>query len=212
MSAALSAAATMMCAGTPQAHADATLSPGDKITIGESNCSLGFFATNVQNDPLAVTAGHCADNVGQDVMVDGNRVGIVAALMRDNITFNNYGIAVLRLSRRVNLQNPVYTAVGNPVPGDHVTKYGYRTGVTDGTVLDVNINPLDANNAFAYADLYVDHGDSGGPWVVNGRLAGIEIGARTVGGQVLAVGFPIDNVIAVARTSQNWGIGFDVIG
>ena len=58
---------------TPE-YAD-TLTAGQGILIGDGLCSIGFFGTNADGDRLAVTAGHCAEGVGDEVL--GGRRGVV---------------------------------------------------------------------------------------------------------------------------------------
>jgi hypothetical protein len=61
------------------------LAPGTELNIGNGRCSLGFLATNNAGDRLAVTAGHCADNVDERVYShNGNLIGEVVYHMPDD--------------------------------------------------------------------------------------------------------------------------------
>jgi hypothetical protein len=71
----------------PSARADVGLAPGTELNIGDHQCSLGFLATNDDSDRLAVTAGHCADDVDQRVYShNGNLIGSVVHHAPNNLT------------------------------------------------------------------------------------------------------------------------------
>jgi hypothetical protein len=95
---ALAAALLAAMSATPAAHAAVGLSPGLGITIGKTSCSLGFLATNADNDPLAVTAGHCATSAGQKAYSRGTVIGRVVHNTSDDTHNQIFGVTVIELS------------------------------------------------------------------------------------------------------------------
>jgi hypothetical protein len=108
---------------------------------------------------------------------------------------------------------------GPPRSGDYVTKYGARTDKTDGTIVDVVIDPNFPELSRLSATLVGLPGDSGAAWVGNSdygpKLLGINVGytAGANGGYGEAVGFPINELIALLKeNAPTLGRGFIPIG
>jgi hypothetical protein len=204
----------------PAAAADVGIFPGMELNIGEHRCSLGFLATNDNGDRLAVTAGHCADDVDQDVYShNGNRIGTVAHHTPDRFDDRSYGVTVVRLFSNTYTADAYFTKFGDPSVGDYVKKYGARTDKTDGKITSIDSYPDLPWNSRMEATMVGLPGDSGAAWVGNGengpKLLGLNLGntTRPDGGYGFALGFPIRSLIAlVKRNSPKWGVGFIPVG
>lgn len=164
------AAALIFGAGT--ARAAPTLSVGMGIAIGDGMCSLGFFAYNADHDRLAVTAGHCATDSGQQVStLGGAPIGTVVSWLDDadpdrDGRYNNTdprGYSLIQIDDRWTIE-PFFADAADPEVGQQVWKFGERTGQTGGTVTDI----VNADEAPRYqlieARMVVLGGDSGSPW------------------------------------------------
>ena len=221
--AAAAAAAFMFVAASPMPTAAASvgLAPGTKLFFrGGGECSLGFLATNAAGDRLAVTAGHCANDVDQEVLSEhGNRIGWVAHHTPDKIAAGVYGVTLINLSGNTYTADAYFTQFGNPSVGDHVAKFGARTDKTEGTVVDISVDPDHPWRSQMESTLVGLPGDSGSAWVGDGAkgpvLVGLNIGhtIRKDGGYGFAIGFPIRSLIAVVKAnSPHWGPGFTPVG
>lgn len=205
----------------PVAQARVGLLPGTELNIGSGQCSLGFLATNSAGTRLAVTAGHCADDV--DVKVyshDGTLIGTVCHHTPDRMADGLFGVTLICLSDRTYTADAYFTKFGNPAVGDYVKKYGIRTDKTEGEITKIHTDSDNPRNSRMEATLVGLPGDSGSAWVGNSggagpKLLGLNIGhtTRSDGGYGFAIGFPIHSLVAlVKKNSPRWGQGFIPVG
>src|SRR3981189_3514911 len=118
------------------------------IDIGKHRCAVGFFGFNGRGDRLAITAGHCSDQIpNQPVHADnGVQIGEVVAWKQDaedggGKLNGSRGYTVFLVYARFSL-DPFFTSVSTSVKnGDYVSKYGERTGRTNGYVRAVTPVP-----------------------------------------------------------------------
>jgi len=185
------------------------LRPGSALDIGNYECSMGFLATNDAGERLAVTAGHCAQNVGQQVHShDGTLIGEVVQHIPDDFDHESFGVTVIRLSANTYTADAYFTSFGNPEVGDGVTKYGVRTDKTDGKVTTVDISPERPGHSLMESTLVGLPGDSGAAWFSDAgkgpKLLGLNIGytKRADGGYGFAFGIPIDSLIALIKQNS----------
>jgi hypothetical protein len=210
MSRAALAAATItaaMVTAAPVANAATvvTVAPGDGIVIGTKSCTLGFFGTNADHRRLAVTAGHCADGIGQAVRdSSGHRIGRVVAHADDSATARGpFGATVIALSNSVQKTTDV-RKIGVPTAGTSVVQDGARSGASRGTVTVTRSGVLRSTAAG-------QPGDSGAPWTNarTGTLYGITVGGSPTG----TYAAPIKSVVERIRAAfPRWGAGFRVVG
>ncbi len=201
-------------ATSPVASASADLVPGMTILIGHSECSLGFFGSNGGSDRLAVTAGHCSTALNQTVADSaGNPIGEVVSRM-DDVTSSSgsldgpRGYTVIYLYGGHSI-DPFFTSVGLVAEGDWVTKFGGRTGKTNGHVIKGTSRP-----ALLYSDIVQLPGDSGCPWYTSGPTL-VAMGSsgdqEASGGGGGSQAQPITNVVSLIRKNAGkWGAGFSV--
>ncbi len=219
---AIATAAVLLVGVSPaQAHCQVGLVPGSKLYFdGGGSCSLGFFATNGAGDRLAVTAGHCSDDVDQEVTTaDGDPVGRVVYRAGDDMERELYGVTVIELDSSAYIADAYFRQSDDPVVGDVVEKFGARTDATSGKVVSVRINAEYPSKSQMESTLVGLPGDSGSAWVRGGSrgpiLLGLNVGHtnRADGGYGLAIGFPINSLVALVRkTSPLWGPGFTPTG
>jgi hypothetical protein len=217
LTASLSAVALPM----PKASANADLDVGMAIDIGQHRCSLGFFGFNSRNDRLAVTAGHCSDQIAdQPVFADnGVEIGRVVAWKADaedadgKLT-GSRGYTVFLVYDRFSL-DPFFAQVGPSLKdGDWVSKYGERTGKTNGRVTDVKTVQNEPDLDLIKSNMVQLPGDSGCPWYINGpAIVGMASSGdqETEGGDAGSQAQPIQAVIDLIRTNPTpWGDDFKV--
>lgn len=102
---------------TADAAAGGLLTVGMKLTFGNHDCSLGFFATDSVRDQLAVTAGHCAQGLHEKVFNGfGRRIGEVVAWKPDGLDGHgkmtgSRGFTVIHLHRHFAIE-PFFSSVG----------------------------------------------------------------------------------------------------
>lgn len=147
------------------------INPGGKIiTQFEKLCSYGYRAkmTSGFSEIFGiVTAGHCFDNIGNSILGVGqvikhsNSGSLDAAFVATNadITPTNL-IAGSTTSLSV-------TVNSSPVVGQAISKYGYKTGLTNGVIKNVNYSYTDSSTWITHTNLIkttmrADGGDSGG--------------------------------------------------
>jgi hypothetical protein len=199
------AAALVSAAPTADAATTVTLSPGDAIVIGHRSCTLGFFGTNADHRRLAVTAGHCADGIGQPVRdADGRRIGKVVAHAADSASSTGpFGATLIALADSVQKSTTV-RKIGVPSVGVSIVQNGSRSGGSRGTVMVTGNTVLRSTAAG-------QHGDSGAPWTNSrtGTLYGMTVGGSAKG----TYGAPIRAVVERIRAAfPTWGHGFRVVG
>ncbi|MBN7459215.1 hypothetical protein I3U64_03510 [Mycobacteroides abscessus subsp. abscessus] len=189
--------------------------------VGGGSCSLGFLATNSDRDRLAVTAGHCADGTGQEVVSENrNPIGHVVSWLADDISNDLFGVTLISLYDNTYTSDAYFSSFGNPGVGDYVRKYGARTDKTEGRITSISSNPDRARDSIMYSTMVSLEGDSGASWVGadddgGAKLLGLNIGhtVRSDGGYGKAYGFPIRALISlIQRGSDVWGPGFIPVG
>jgi hypothetical protein len=139
---------TMAFVVAPPAYANVDLAVGMPINIGNHGCSVGFFGFDGRQDRLAVTAGHCSDYVpNEPVFADnGVHIGEVVAWKEDAENASGKligarGYTVISLYSRFSLE-PFFTGVDSSISdGEYVTKFGQRTGKTNGVIKNVDFDP-----------------------------------------------------------------------
>jgi hypothetical protein len=185
---ALAATAVMLAASAlielPRASAaQTTVSPGDRLETPGASCTIGYAYTGTDEHTYAITAGHCASDIGRRVRDSSSSAAGI--LVRDLVDPPHSGGADYALidfgPRAIPLPfiGDLPTAFGHPrpQPGQTICRTGVSSGQHCGTV----------------AKIYGDHqyltsgmpesvpGDSGGPvWIPRDRgpaqIVGIWLG------------------------------------
>ncbi|WP_242660883.1 S1 family peptidase [Mycobacterium alsense] len=191
------------------------------IEIGRHSCSLGFFGFNARQDRLAVTAGHCSDSVpNEPVYADnGVQIGVVVAWKQDlkndaGKLVGARGYTIFLLYRRFSLE-PFFSGVSSSVSrGDYVTKFGQRTGKTNGVIKGVRFDPKRPELALLSSNMVQLPGDSGCPWYTSAdALVGMGSSGdqEEEGGDAGSQAQPIEAVLDMIRTGAGvWGEDFKV--
>jgi hypothetical protein len=212
---------TMALVVAPPAYANVDLAVGMPITIGNHGCSLGFFGFDARQDRLAVTAGHCSDyEPNEPVYADnGVQIGEVVAWKADAENASGKligarGYTVILLYSRFSLE-PFFTGVRSSISdGDYVTKFGQRTGKTNGVIKDVEFDRSRPDLALLKSNLVQLPGDSGCPWYTNGdALVGLASSGdeEQDGGDAGSQAQPIQAVLDMIRANADvWGDDFKV--
>jgi hypothetical protein len=204
----------------PRAYANVDLAVGMPVNIGHHSCSLGFFGFDARDDRLAVTAGHCSDYVpNEPVYADnGVQIGEVVAWKEDlenasGKLIGGRGYTIILVYTRFSLE-PFFTGVDSSIrDGEYVTKFGQRTGKTNGVVEDVRYDPKRPDLALLSSNLVQLPGDSGCPWYTNGdALVGIASSGdeQENGGDAGSQAQPIQAVLDMIRANAVWGDNFKV--
>lgn len=205
----------------PPAYANVDLAVGMPITIGNHGCSIGFFGFDARQDRLAVTAGHCSDyEPNEPVYADnGVQIGDVVAWKQDAENASGKligarGYTVISLYSRFSLE-PFFTGVDSSISdGDYVTKFGQRTGKTNGVIKNVEFNPTRPDLSLLSSNLVQLPGDSGCPWYTNGdALVGMASSGdeEQDGGDAGSQAQPIQAVLDMIRANADvWGDDFKV--
>jgi hypothetical protein len=98
--------------------------------------------------------------------------------------------------------------------GASVTKFGQRTGKTNGVIKNVRFDPKQPDQALLSSNLVQLPGDSGCPWYTNeDRLVGIGSSGdqEQHGGDAGSQAQPIQAVLNMIRANANvWGDSFEV--
>ena len=208
-------------AGAPHASAGVDLAVGMPITIGSHGCSLGFFGVDARQDRLAVTAGHCSDALpNEPVYADGGvQIGEVVAWKQDSEATSGKltgarGYTVISVYKRFSLE-PFFTGVDSKInDGDHVTKFGQRTGKTSGVIRNVRFDPKRPDLALLASNVVQLPGDSGCPWYSNDNaLLGMASSGdeEQDGGDAGSQAQPIQAVLTMIRANAEvWGDDFKV--
>ena len=225
-----SARATVLPAGllcitalviAPPAYANVDLAVGMPINIGNRGCSLGFFGFDARQDRLAVTAGHCSDLVPNEPVyaANGVQIGEVVAWKEDMQNASGKligarGYTIFSLYPRFSLE-PFFTGVDSSISdGASVTKFGQRTGKTNGVIKSIRFDPKQPDLALLSSNLVQLPGDSGCPWYTNGdALVGMGSSGdqEENGGDAGSEAQPIQAVLNMIRAHANvWGEDFQV--
>ncbi|WP_238419144.1 S1 family peptidase [Gordonia sp. 'Campus'] len=221
---ALAVGASPAAAITPAyAH---SLTAGQGIVIGDGLCSIGFFGTNADGDRLAVTAGHCAEGVGDEVTTtDGEPIGEVVDWKDDGGTADGSitladprGYTVIAVDDDWEV-DPVFAAASDPEVGDPVTKTGERTGTTVGTVTALLHQDAAPEHRLVNAELVVLGGDSGSPWYLETRSGQyVLVGISSSGNfgtqnpdQAISTAQTIEGLYEqIADSGSEWTDGFEI--
>lgn len=141
-------------------------------------CTLSFTARDNRGDRLAVTAGHCATGLRQEVFLDtGASIGTVLAWRPDTIPTRDFGYTVIWLyddvtqSAAIDADTALDTSAdGNT--GDLVCMFGAKSGRTCGAI------QRSAPGLMTTYTNIATHGDSGAPVlrVTDRAVIGIVIG------------------------------------
>lgn len=213
--------ALAMVVAPPAAAAHVDLAVGMPIEIGRHSCSLGFFGFNARGDRLAVTAGHCSDYVANEPVFaeNGVRIGEVVAWKEDlendaGKLIGARGYTVISVYRRFSLE-PFFSGVRTSLSdGDYVTKFGQRTGKTNGVIKNVQYDPERPDLALLSSNMVQLPGDSGCPWYTGGdALVGMGSSGNQEqeGGDAGSQAQPIGAVLDMIRANAGvWGDDFKV--
>jgi hypothetical protein len=205
----------------PSASAGAELDVGMPIDIGQHRCSLGFFGFNSRGDRLAVTAGHCSDQrPNEPVHADnGVQIGEVVAWRQDTKDGDGKlvgprGYTVFLVYKRFSL-DPFFTDVSASLKnGNYVSKFGERTGKTNGRVTGFATVPNRPDLDLINSNMVQLPGDSGCPWYIDGpAIVGIASSGdqETDGGDAGSQAQPIQAIIDMIRmNSTAWDDDFKV--
>ncbi len=205
----------------PTASASADLTVGMRIVIGRHSCTLGFFGTNARKDRLAVTAGHCSDQVADQPVLDARGTQIGAVIMwksdvqdSDGKLNGSRGYTVFQVFRKFSVE-PFFTDVSRSLSeGDYVTKYGQRTGKTNGRVTSVKFVRDRPDLGLIKSNIVQLPGDSGCPWYTSGPTIvgmGSSGDEESSGGDAGSQAQPIGSVIDMVRQNPtDWGDEFKV--
>jgi len=158
----------------PSAVANVDLAAGMPLNIGRHACSLGFFGFNARQDRLAVTAGHCSDAVPDEPVYadNGVQIGRVVAWRADQVNASGdlvgaRGYTVIFVFERFSLE-PFFTSVSTSISdGEHVIKFGQRTGKTMGVIKTIQYDRKRPELALISSNMVQLPGDSGCPWYTN---------------------------------------------
>lgn len=219
----VSVSAAVLVAGltlAPEAQARIDLAVGMPIEIGNHRCTLGFFGFNAREDRLAVTSGHCSDQVPNEGVYaeNGAKIGEVVAWKpdlenEDGKLIGARGYTVIGLYDRFSLE-PYITGVSSVEKGDYVTKFGQRTGKTSGYVTSVKTVEDRPDLALVKSNMVQLPGDSGCAWVTGDRYIvgmGSSGNQERQGGDAGSQAQPIGAVIDMIRDNGSvWGDGFKV--
>jgi hypothetical protein len=213
--------AAMAWTVAPAAAAHVDLAVGMPIEIGDHSCSLGFFGFNARQDRLAVTAGHCSDAVAnQPVFADnGVQIGVVVARKEDAENSSGRligarGYTIISLYKRFSLE-PFFSGVRFALgDGEYVTKFGQRSGKTNGVVKHAQYDPKRPELALLSSNMVQLPGDSGCPWYT-GENALVGMGSsgdqEQDGGDAGSQAQPIEAVLDMIRASGGvWGDDFKI--
>ncbi|WP_235852706.1 S1 family peptidase [Mycobacterium interjectum] len=213
--------AAMASTAAPAAAAHVDLAVGMPIEIGNHSCSLGFFGFNARQDRLAVTAGHCSDSTpNEPVFADnGVEIGGVVAWKQDlqndsGKLVGARGYTIIAVYKRFSLQ-PFFSGIRSSISeGDYVTKFGQRTGKTNGVIKSVQYDPKRPDLALLSSNMVQLPGDSGCPWYTSeDALVGMGSSGdqELQGGDAGSQAQPISAVLDMIRANGGvWGEDFKV--
>lgn len=157
---------TALMAGAPSAHAKPVLGGGTPLLLdgGHALCTATAAGYDRDGTPIAFTAGHCSNALGEEVGVEG--AGTVGTVVARNEILD---YTVIRVDpSRVDLvrQAGVADRGAPPRQGDTICKLGARTGFTCGITWEVENNTI-------HSQVCAGRGDSGGPVMMGDRLVGM---------------------------------------
>lgn len=166
------------------AHHHAVIQPGANM-VEPYGCTLNFVFEDAGGDLYIGTAGHCVDEEGQQVHVDGIADAIGEVAWRDYWDINDIDIALVDIyDAKEDLVDPSVRYWGGPTgvaaqdetgPGTSVIHYGYGIGYGASETTRPRAGALVTQDEKAYcADTPVIYGDSGSPVMTgDGQALGI---------------------------------------
>lgn len=205
----------------PATAANVDLAAGMPINVGNHGCSLGFFGFNARGDRLAVTADHCSDAVPDEPVYANNGVqlGQVVAWKEDTENAagkldGTRGYTVFRVYKRFSLE-PFFAGVDHSISdGDRVTKFGQRSGKTNGVVNSIRYDPKQPDLALTSSNMVQLPGDSGCPWYTGGDMLvgmGSSGDQEWAGGDAGSQAQPVQAVVDLIRANGSvWTDHFNV--
>lgn len=156
--------------------------------------SAGTCGKYERNNAL-VTCGHGNTTVGSSVLFNGNTIGTVVKVQYANNQFGDYSIIKLDNidpSHKIGSSNNGYIAISggtylSPAVGTYVTKYGFQTGYSYGSVISTNVSITTDSGITVKGMTKVllsqgggsIPGDSGGPYLVGDAFCGVHHGHNT---------------------------------
>lgn len=197
------------------------LTPGMSFQTDSGwRCSAGFFATDEANDPVMVTAGHCADNGRHFVWSPDSQnqlsLGTASTVVGQ---YPNGGSPDLQDYAVVPLDSPeqsvsprignAYEVVMTLTPDDleagmQLCKFGMRTQETCGSYLG-------QNDGLLVSTTPVEEGDSGGPVYVKlggGQVALVGITSVGADAESLLGAVPVSNILRHEHLLLNGEYGY----
>lgn len=198
-------------AGIAHAAAPAVLGGGSGIVVGDQGvCTLTTIGHDAAGRLVGLTAGHC-DAAGTSITAEANRdAGVVGTFAFTNADMD-YAVIEFDPDRVVPVNrvgNTTITAVGGPVRFPEIAcKQGYTTGQTCGLAYG---DVFETNN-WAWTQICVLPGDSGGPIVVGTTLVGMVNGYLYVPCLGPQLGGNMAAIIADIDARGGVGAGFDPI-
>ena len=167
---------------------------GSTIAIGTSTRSAGTCGY-FDGSSAMVTCGHGNTATGSTVKMNASQIGTVVDVQYTNGQAGDYSIIELTseelLSHKIgDSSDDLITITGetylSPAVGTYVTKYGYKTGYSYGTVTatNVSISPATGMTITGMTRVSItsgdgsEGGDSGGPYLVGDAFCGVHHGHR----------------------------------
>ncbi len=170
---------------------DPTVIGGSTIEIGTSSRSAGTCGYYEGNNAL-VTCGHGNTTTGSAVRLNGTQIGTVVDVQYADEQAGDYSIIELDsalMSHKIGSSSDGLITINggtylSPAVGTYVTKYGYRTGYSYGTVTatNVSISPGTDMTISGMTKVSISTGagsvpgDSGGPYLVGDAFCGVNHG------------------------------------
>lgn len=167
---------------------------GSTIVIGFSSRSAGTCGYYEGNNAL-VTCGHGNTTTGSAVRLNGTQIGTVVDVQYADGQAGDYSIIELdsaQMSHKIgSSKDGLITITGgtylSPAVGTYVTKYGYKTGYSHGTVTatNVSISPGTDMTISGMTKVSIssgkgsEPGDSGGPYLAGNAFCGVHHGVST---------------------------------
>ena len=164
---------------------------GAVLTMGSGTRSAGACGS-YNGDYALVTCGHGSTSVGSTVKLYGTTIGTVSVVQYANGGYGDYSIVTLTsgtISHKIGSSSDGYVTITkgtnlSPAVGTYVTKYGYKTGYSYGTVTatNVSINPATGMTVYGMTKVSITTGDgsaggdSGGPYLAGGAFCGVHHG------------------------------------
>jgi hypothetical protein len=194
-----------------------TIQPGDSITSVGKGCTLGFAVTGGDNSYF-MTAAHCVDNVGDDVVLDDGTVfaDVVARGAAGELpeTADDWSLMQVRSEYEPLVRGTVrgvagtptgYTTANEAALGDLVRFSGYGIPWFIDPILRENrYGIIVSNDAEIYTAIGLDtQGDSGGPILHQASGQALGLVSRLCVGLCTSEGPTVQGVLAKASAAIN---------